>query len=111
MVSNTTTTSRCNLSFVVVPVECVERVVEQAVFVRSAVVAPTWLQVVELPVAVTFRDIWCRFVSVGPNPHISGSSASGRRRDHSRPPSGYLVVGPAGQGGTGDEPHPVAAYT
>ena len=34
--------------------------------------------------ANAFGDIWCRFVSVGPKPHISGSSASGGRR-----PSAY----------------------
>jgi len=42
------------------------------------------------PRASSFGDIWCQFVSAGPNPHISGSSASGRgavRTIHGRHPA------------------------
>ena len=60
----------------------------------------------------TFGDIWCLFVSFGPAPHIY---QRGERVGepvctiHGHYP-GYLAVGPAGQRGTGDWPHPFCLH-
>ena len=56
----------------------------------------------------SFGDIWFWFVSVSPAPHIYQRGELVREplcTIHGHYP-GYLVVGPAGQGGTGDGPHP-----
>ena len=59
-----------------------------------------------------FSDIWCLFVSFGPAPHIY---QRGKRVGepvctiHGHYP-GYLAVGPAGQHGTGDWPHPLCLH-